>query len=494
MSKYEPVIGLEIHIQLNTKSKMFCSSPNQTEGVEPNTNICEVCSGQPGAMPVTNSEAVEKAIMLGLALGCEIGEYSKFDRKNYFYPDLPKGYQISQFDKPVCGRGSFEFEAEGQSRTIGITRAHLEEDAGKLVHPAGANYSLVDLNRAGVPLVEIVTEPDFKTPGEARVFLQELRRLARYLGISDADMEKGHLRCDANISLRKVGEQGLPNYKIEVKNMNSFRSVEEALIYEIARQEEELEDGKVLKNQTRGWQDDKKKTSGQREKEGSDDYRYFPEPDLPVLHFTQDFIERIRAKMPETPKQRRARFSQEFQLPEKITEQLIANKALSEYYEAVVSELASWAEAEKLAGDGVLLELSKEAANWIIGVFTEMLNTDGLSAGESKITPENFAELIKMIQKSEVSKSAAKQVFAKMYATGGDPSNILSDLGLKQISNEGELTSIVERLIADNPSVVADFKSGKGRALGFLVGKAMAETKGKANPKLLNDLFQQKIK
>ena len=491
--KFEPVIGLEIHIQLNTKTKMFCSSPNLTDGVAPNTNICEICTGQPGTLPVANKEAIEKAIRLGLALNCQIAEHTKFDRKHYFYPDLPKGYQISQFDQPICGKGEVEFVIDGETRKIRITRAHLEEDAGKLIHPTGANYSLVDLNRAGVPLVEIVTEPDFKTPIEARLFLQQLRTLARYLNVSDADMEKGHLRCDANVSLRPIGSDQLPDYKIEIKNMNSFRAVEEALHFEIERQTEELEAGKKLTKQTRGWSDTKKQTLAQRDKEGSDDYRYFPEPDLPTLRLTPEFIESIRKSMPELPEARRRRFEAEFGLPSELANQLIEAQSLGDYFEGIVSDLKAWFVAEKIGDTEALSDQIKEATNWCTGIFTELLNESQIQPEESKISAENFAELLKMIHKNEISKTAAKQVFIEMFKTGGDPSEIVADKGLKQVSDTGELETIVDKILLENPNVVADVKAGKDRAMGFLVGKVMSETKGKANPKMVNEILRKMI-
>lgn len=512
---FEPVIGLEIHIQLKTASKMFCSNKNQTENVPPNTNICEVCTGQPGSLPVANQEAIKKSIMMGLALNCAVAEYSKFDRKNYFYPDLPKGYQISQFDKPLCGKGSYTFPAgdlslptEGRdalpssgesnkvarsARTIRITRAHLEEDAGKLIHPTGASYSLVDLNRAGVPLLEIVTEPDFKSPAEARAFLQQLRTLARYLEISDADMEKGHLRCDANISLRPAGSTGLPDYKVEIKNMNSFKAVEDALSYEIGRQEEELKEGKAPRKETRGWSDNRHVTVSQRGKEGSEDYRYFPEPDLPVLRFTPEYVEGLRAYLPELPQQKLARFAAEYQLPQKIAWQLAEDKLLAGYFEGVISDLKEWLHTEKISGAEALNRNIKEAANWCVGIFTELLNKAGISPQESKITGENFAELIKMIEKGEVSKTAAKQVFVEMFENGADPSNILADKGLKQVSNTAALEEAAAAAIAENPKVVADFKSGKKQALGFLIGKVMAATGGQANPKMASEILLKRL-
>lgn len=490
---YEPVIGLEIHIQLKTKSKMFCSSPNQTEGAEPNTNICEVCTGQPGTLPVINQEAVRKAILLGSALGCKIASYTKFDRKNYFYPDLPKGYQISQFDYPICGRGEFAYKFGNENKIVGITRAHLEEDAGKLVHPDGADYSLVDLNRAGVPLVEIVTEPDFQSPAEARIFLQQLRTLARYLDVSDADMEKGHLRCDANISIRRTGEKSLPPYKVEIKNLNSFKSVEEALEYEIERQTDELEAGKSLSNETRGWSDAKRRTASQRTKEGSQDYRYFPEPDLPVLHITPEQIKEITASMPELPEVKRTRFISEYKLIAKVADHLVSDKELASYFEKLASELAAWLEAEGMMDEKRKNGMVKEAANWVTGYFTELLKSGMLTPESCKITPENFAELLKMIEKGAVSKTAAKQVLAEMFDTGEDPSNIVEQKGLKQVSDTGEIEKVVDKVIKENAGVVSDFKGGKKQALGFLVGKVMELSKGQANPKLVNEILRSKL-
>src|SRR3990167_2076860 len=402
---YEPVIGLEIHVQLKTNSKMFCSSPNNPDETEPNRNICEVCSGQPGSLPVANREAIRKAILVGLTLGCEIAEHSKFDRKNYFYPDLPKGYQISQYDMPLCGRGETEIVFEGQKRKIQITRAHLEEDAGKLIHEG--RTSLVDLNRAGIPLLEIVTEPDFRSPGEAKIFLQNLRNTVRYLGVSDADMEKGHLRCDANISLRSVGGEGLPPSKIEIKNLNSFKAVEAALHYEIKRQTEALEAGETFMNQTRGWDDAKGITVEQRTKEAAHDYRYFPEPDLPIMRFLREEVEAVRVQLPELPHQKAQRFGAEFGLAAKDIEVLINDKSLASYFEDVVSELMEWFAAERLEGDEK--KLAKLASNWISGDLQAMLKESGSGVRDSKVSAENLAELIKMIHKNEISTTAAKK-------------------------------------------------------------------------------------
>ncbi len=478
---YEPVIGLEVHVQLKTQSKMFCSSRN-AEADQPNVHICEVCTGQPGTLPVINREAVRKSVMVGLALNCEIAEYSKFDRKNYFYPDLPKGYQISQFDMPINGKGVMEIIVNGEVRKIGITRAHLEEDAGKLMHVKG--YSLVDYNRAGTPLLEIVSEPDIKTSEEAKQYLQELQNIMRYLGVSDADMEKGHLRCDANISLRKKGETGFPPYKVEVKNMNSFRAVANAIEFEIKRHAEILDEGKIPTKETRGWVDDKGVTVSQRSKEESQDYRYFPEPDLPVLHFTKDYLDELRRELPELPKVRKARLVSEYGLNEKDAQTLVSYKELSEYFEHVMSELEEWTkEGDKRAA---------LAANWVLGPFLAAINEQKIVPKESKVTEENFAELVKLIGEGKVSNLAAKDVFAKMYATGEDPSNILDELGLHQVSDESELLNVVKKVIEANPKGVTDAKANP-KALGFLVGQAMKELKGKGNPQILSDLVKKEL-
>ena len=497
---YEPVIGLEIHVQLNTKSKMFCASANNPDETEPNRNICEVCTAQPGSLPMINQEALHKAIMVGFALNCRIPEYSKFDRKNYFYPDLPKGYQISQYDQPICAAGEQVIEYNGKKRTIRINRAHLEEDAGKLIHEGG--MTLVDLNRAGVPLLETVTEPDFRDPAETKVFLQNLRNIVRYLGVSDADMEKGHMRCDANISLRPVGETALPPYKIEIKNLNSFKAVEAALNYEIARQTEALEAGEKLGSETRGWDDTKGITSSQRSKEQAHDYRYFPEPDLPIMHFTQGELDKIRAALPELPAQKTERFISEFGLPVKDVETLVNDKSLAAYFEDVVSELQEWLSVSSppLERGGIKGEvepvsrLAKMASNWISGDFQALLKTAGIEPQDSRVTAENLAEMIKMIYKSEISGAAGKKILTVMFETGGDPSHIAVDEGLTQVSDEGAIAAVVDKVIAGNANVVTDYKGGKKQALGFLVGKVMAEMKGQANPQVASRLLEEKLR
>lgn len=491
--EYEPIIGLEVHVQLKTESKMFCRSKN-AESAEPNVNICEICTGQPGTLPVINREAVKKAVMAGLALNCEVSKYSKFDRKNYFYPDLPKGYQISQYDMPVNGKGFIEIPIDGGMRRIGITRAHLEEDAGKLIHPAKAKHSLVDYNRAGVPLLEIVSEPDIRSSEEARLYLQELQNLMRYLNVSDADMEKGHLRCDANVSLRKKGEQGLPDYKVEVKNMNSFRAVANAVEYEIKRQAELLDKGEIPAKETRGWVDDKGVTVTQRSKEESQDYRYFPEPDLPVLELAAEWVEEIKRRLPELPSQRKERFVKEYGLAEKDVVTLVGYKELSDYYEQVVSELNAWWEDEKMGlSDTDRLKYHKLVANWCLGQFLSLLNEEKLTPRASKITQENFAELVKLISQGKVSALAAKDVFTKMFETGEDPSNILDELGLHQVSDETRILEAVRKVISENPKGVEDARSKGERAFGFLVGQAMKELKGKGNPQMINEFLKKEL-
>ncbi len=472
---------------------MFCQSKN-AEADQPNVHICEVCTGQPGTLPVINREAVKKSLMVGLALDCEIPQFSKFDRKNYFYPDLPKGYQISQFDMPLNGKGQFEIQIGNEKRVIGITRAHLEEDAGKLMHAANGNYSLVDYNRAGVPLLEIVSEPDIRTPEEAKVYLQELQNLMRYLGVSDADMEKGHLRCDANVSLRKAGEKGFPPYKVEVKNMNSFRAVERALIYEIERQGELLDEGKTPAKETRGWVDEKGITVSQRSKEESQDYRYFPEPDLPVLEFTKEWLAELKRELPELPQARKKRFMDQLALNIADAQTMVGYKELADYFEEVVSEMDEWFKAEnEEIKNSEHAKYVKLAANWCLGQFLGLLNEKKLLPLQSKITQENFAELIKLIGQGKVSQLSAKDIFAKMFETGEDPSNLLEEMGLAQVSDEGAILAVVQKVMAANPKGVEDAKTKGEKAFGFLVGQAMKELKGKGNPQVINNLLKKEL-
>ena len=516
MSKYEPTIGLEIHAELKTKSKMFCASPNGF-GLEkePNVNVCPVCTGQPGTLPVINEEAVKKVLKTASALNCEIPESAKFDRKNYFYPDLPKGYQISQYDKPLSLNGFLEI---GGSR-VRIRRIHLEEDTGKLVHPAGANYSLVDLNRAGVPLMELVTEPDIKSGWEARKFCQELQLILRYLDVSDADMENGQMRCEVNVSLREAAEQrgneaaeqrgneaaelrgngtrnGVENLgkKVEIKNLNSFRAVEHAIDYEIKRQSEALESGEKIIQETRGWDDAKGVTVSQRMKEEAHDYRYFPEPDLPPLTGLAVISRQLAAEIPELPSVKRLRFAKQYGLPLNDIEVLVVDKNLAQYFEEVASELEEWScSAEPKINTG---KSAKLAVNYLITEIPRI--ADSLKASgyilSGKITPENFAEFVKLTVQGVISSSGAQAVLKEMFISGADPSHIIKEKDLGQVSDEEELNSIVAEVLSQNEKVAADYKKGKKNALMFLVGKVMAASHGKANPQVVQKLLEERLK
>ncbi len=490
-SSYTPVIGLEIHVQLKTKSKMFCDSPNNPDETVPNKNICEVCAGQPGTLPVVNREALRLGIMVGQALNCEIAEYSKFDRKNYFYPDLPKGYQISQYDRPIAKNGYIEIDLDGRTKRIRIRRAHLEEDAGKNIHPEGLDYSLVDYNRAGTPLLEIVTEPDIESAKEARLFLQELRNIVRYVGAGSADMEKGTMRLEPNISVRKPGQQELPNYKVEVKNINSFRFAESAIEYELARQEEELKEGRTPKQVTMGWNEKAGQTVEQRSKEEANDYRYFPEPDLPILHFTPEELAEISASIPELPAQKRKRFKEEYSLPAADTQNLLEWKELTEFFEQLVSEIDEWLEIDRATQNRG--KLIKMAANWCLQDFSALLNAAKLQPADSRVTPENLAELVKLIESGKISVTAGKQIFAKMFEHGGEPERIMEDLGLAQVSDISVIEQAIQAVIASNQKAVADYKAGQQKSFGFLVGMAMKELKGKGNPAVVNEILKKEL-
>ncbi len=504
LNGYKPVIGLEIHVQLATKSKMFSSAPCNPDEKEPNTNLDEVVTGEPGTLPVINREAVRLGVMAGLAMNCEIPKFSKFDRKHYFYPDLPKGYQISQLDHPVAGPGyvdifvpadsNREEKPESYTKRIRITRAHLEEDAGKNTHPDGLPYSLVDYNRAGCPLLEIVTEPDVETAEEARIFLTELRNIVRYVGASSADMEKGTMRCEPNISVRKPGEESLPKYKVEVKNINSFRFAEAAINYEIPRHIAMLEAGEMPKQVTMGWNEKTNSTVEQRTKGEANDYRYMPEPDLPELHFTKEYIDELRGELPEMPAQKRVRFAEEFGLDAATIDNLVSWKELNYYFENVVSELDAWLEADGKLGDATLrAKLIKQAANWCLQDFSALLNAVYANPLESKVTAENFAELIKLIDSGKISSSAAKPVFKTMFEKGGEPDAIVEELGLAQVSDEGAIDAMVDKVLAEQEKAVADYKAGNQKAFGSLVGAVMKESAGKANPQVVNELLKKKL-
>ena len=490
--EYKPTIGLEIHAELKTNSKMFCGCKNDPDEKQPNFNICPVCTAQPGALPVANEEAIKKVIKTGLALNCKIAEDSKFDRKNYFYPDLPKGYQISQYDKPLCEGGYLEVEGQSPSpkatadrRKIRITRIHLEEDTGSLMHPDGADYSLVNLNRAGVPLMELVTEPDITSGDEAKKFAEELQRIFKYLGVSDADMEKGQMRVEVNISISKGEKLGT---KVEIKNLNSFKVVEKAVDFEIARQTEVLESGEKVVQETRGWHDKKEITFSQREKEEAHDYRYFPEPDLPAMHFNKEYIEEIKGTLPELPEQKRKRFEKEYGLEKEAIEFFVANKDLSEYYEKVVSEFDEWLESE---GDKPKEKLYKLVANYLISDIQGLMQGKEFIEKEFKITPENFAEFVKMIYKEEISSKVAKMVLLDMFNTGVDPSQIVDANNLRQMSDNSELEKIIKEIISKNPKAVEDYKAGKQNSLQFLAGQVMKETRGTAKPETVQEILKK---
>ena len=493
---YKPTIGLEIHAELKTNSKMFCSCKNDPDEKRPNYNICPVCSAQPGTLPVANEDAIRKVIKTGLALNCQIAEDSKFDRKNYFYPDLPKGYQISQYDQPLCEKGFLEIDGQLPSepestlpterRKIRITRIHMEEDTGSLMHPEGTDYSLVNLNRAGVPLMELVTEPDINSGKEAREFAEELQLILKYLGVSDANMEKGQMRVEVNISISKDDKLGT---KVEIKNLNSFKVVEKAVDFEIKRQEEVLEAGDKVVQETRGWHDKKEITFSQREKEEAHDYRYFPEPDLPPMHFDKDYVKEIELSMPELPEQKRERFKKEYGLDDASIAFFVANKDLSDYYEKVVSEFEAWTE-EKEEGQAHV-KASKLVANYLISDVQGLLAGKEFVEKEFKITPENFAEFVKMIYKGEISSKIAKVVLPEMFNTGDDPSDIVEKKNLGQIKDTGEIEKIAEEVILSNSKAVEDFKNGKSTALQFLVGQVMAKSRGKANPESAREILSK---
>jgi len=488
---YETTIGLEIHTELKTKTKMFCDCLNNPDETNPNVNVCPICMGHPGTLPVINREAVKKAVKTGLALNCSIPEYSKFDRKNYFYPDLPKGYQISQYDQPFCVKGYLKIDG----KKIGITRVHLEEDTGKLIHPVGADHSLVNFNRAGVPLMELVTEPDINSAQEARRFAEELQLILRYLDVSDADMEKGQMRVEVNISLNKGGKK--LGTKVEIKNINSFRSVERGIEFEIKRQAEALESGQKIVQETRGWDDVKGITVSQREKEEAQDYRYFPEPDLPTHHFkTTDPVNKIKAEITELPQRKRERFKKEYGIDERNIEIFIQNRQFGEYFEKVMSEFVSWLKDEgmkKKISKEDFFKISKFCANYLITDLQGLLAGTKIDDKDFIITPENFAEYITLIYEGKISSKIAKMVLAEMYKNGADPSNIIKEKGWTQVDDQSEIEKIIKEVIFKNQKAVDDFKKGKENAFQFLVGQIMAQSRGKANPEIVRDILKKTL-
>lgn len=477
---YEVVIGIEVHVELKTKSKIFCSCTTEFGG-EQNTHVCPVCLGLPGVLPVLNKEVVNYAIKAGLALNCEIAEFSKFDRKNYFYPDLPKAYQVSQYDLPIAEHGYIDIVKEdGSTKRIGITRLHMEEDAGKLVHGGAtistSEFSLADYNRTGVPLVEIVSEPDMRSAEEAKAYLEKLKAIIQYTEVSDCKMEEGSLRADINVSLRPFGQAEFGT-KTELKNMNSFRAVVKALEYEIARQAQVLDEGGKIIQETRTWDENRGVTLPLRSKEEAHDYRYFPEPDLVPMVIDRDWVEEIRKSLPELPDQRKKRYIDELGLPVYDADVITSSKAMAEYFEEVLKHFKD----------------AKTISNWVMGEFSRLLNANNIEISESKISPESFAKMLELLDKGTISSKIAKTVFEEMFATGKEPAAIVEEKGLVQISDEGAIAAIVAEVIANNPQSVEDYKAGKVQAIGFLVGQVMKASKGKANPGVVNKLLKEQL-
>ncbi|MBI5196424.1 MAG: Asp-tRNA(Asn)/Glu-tRNA(Gln) amidotransferase subunit GatB [Nitrospirae bacterium] len=473
--QYEAVIGLEIHAQLLTDSKMFCGCSTKF-GSEPNTQTCPVCIGMPGVLPVTNKKAIEYVIQTGLAVNCTISPYSRFARKNYFYPDLPKGYQISQYELPLCEGGYVEIAQNSSTKKIKLTRIHLEEDAGKNIHDGAGNYSFVDLNRAGTPLMEIVTEPDIRNPQEAVEFMKKLRTILKYINVCDGNMEQGSLRCDANVSVRPAGQKEF-GVKAEIKNMNSFKFIEKALEYEIKRQIKVLKEGGRIIQETRLWNTDKGITESMRSKEEAHDYRYFPEPDLVPVEVEPSWIERIKTQLVELPDSRLERFISQYGLPEHDAGLLTSERATAEWFE----------EAVKSGGD------PKGVSNWIMGDLMRFLNEDNKQIEECALKPAQLAGLLKLIDSGVISGKIAKTVFEEMYKTGRDAEVIVKEKGLVQVSDESEIGKVVDEVLKNNQKELERFKAGDEKLLGFFVGQIMKITKGKANPKIVNELLREKL-
>ena len=472
---WEAVIGLEVHAQMLTDTKIFCGC-STLFGSEPNTQTCQICIGMPGVLPVLNRKALEFAMRTGLATNCTISKYSRFARKNYFYPDLPKGYQISQYEHPICEHGHIEIVVDGEAKRIGITRIHMEEDAGKNIHEAAGGYSFVDLNRTGVPLMEIVSEPDIRSPKEAAAYMRKLRSIVRYLGVCDGNLEQGSLRCDANVSVRPCGQAEFGT-RAEVKNINSFRYVEKAIEYEIRRQIQVIEDGGTVVQETRLWDANKGITESMRSKEEAHDYRYFPDPDLVPIMVDQKWIDEITTSLPELPDAKMHRFVSDFGLPAYDADLLTSERATAAWFE----------DAVRAGGQ------AKAVSNWIMGDLMKLLNEENRSIDECPIRPAQLAGMLQLIDKGTISGKIAKSVFDEMYTTGRDAEAIVQEKGLVQISDASEIEKVVDEIIARSPKEVARFKAGDEKLLGFFVGQAMKATKGKANPQMLNDLLKKKL-
>lgn len=479
MADYTVVIGLEVHTELETASKIFCGCSTKFGG-DPNTQVCPVCLGLPGTLPVLNKRVVEFAVRTGLALNCEISEFSKFDRKNYYYPDLPKAYQISQNYLPICKNGHMEITVNGGTKRIGINNIHMEEEAGKSVHDSetivGSQYSLEDYNRTGVPLLEIVSEPDLRSVDEAIEYLQTMKSILEYIEVSDCKMQEGSFRCDANISLMPVGSTKFGN-RVEMKNMNSFRAIQRALEYEVRRQAEVLDEGGTVLQESRAWDDRRGITVSMRSKEEAQDYRYFPEPDLMPIVVSKDWVKEIEAALPELPAARRARFVSEYGLPEYDALTLTYSKAMSDYFET----------AAKAYKD------PKAVSNWMMGELSRLLNASGKEITDIRTTPAQLVEMLELIDKGTISGKIAKTVFEEMFNTGKSPETVVKEKGLVQISDTSEIVAIIEKVLEANPKSVEDYMAGKDKAVGFLVGQVMKQTAGRANPGMVNQLLKEKL-
>lgn len=472
---YEVIMGLEVHAELSTKTKIFCSCPTEF-GAAPNTQICPVCTGMPGALPVLNEKVVEYAVKAGLATGCEIARNSKNDRKNYFYPDTPKAYQISQFDKPLCEHGNIEIEISNGPKTIGITRIHIEDDAGKLNHNELGEGSLVDLNRAGVPLIEIVSEPDFRNAEEVELYLKKLKSILEYIEVSDCKMQEGSFRADVNLSVRKKGDSKFGT-RTEMKNMSSFRSITRAIEYETQRQIEVIENGGKITQETLRWDEVSGKTFSMRDKENAQDYRYFPDPDLVAIKLSDEYIENIRNTLPELPENRKKRYLEEYKLSEKDANIITSSKYLSDLFEGAIK----------------VCNNSKAVNNWIISDISRILNETETEPSQIPFDSNQLGKLVILIDKGTISSSIGKKVLVELFEKPRDPEEIIKEKGWVQISDEGAIKEIVMNILEANPQSIIDYKAGKDRALGFLVGQAMKQTKGKANPQLLNKLFLEEL-
>ena len=485
--KYETVIGLEVHSQLLTTSKMFCPCGSDYQDSEPNTRVCPVCMGMPGVLPVVNKKAVDLVIKTGLALNCSISPETKFDRKNYPYPDLMKGYQISQFDIPIALSGNLAIQVgDAEERQIGITRVHLEEDVAKLIHrkePYGDSYSLLDINRAGVPLMEIVSEPDMRSPEEANEYLTNLHSIIRFVETSTANMEEGSFRCDANISIRPVGSEEL-GAKVEIKNVNSFRSVFRALKHEETRQRKLLESGQTIEQETRGWSDERGTTLSQRTKEYAADYRYFPEPDLPPILISRDWVKKIQTQIPELPSAKKERYIEVLGLSEYDASVMIADKEATVLFETSLPFLSQSMNSK---------EAAKTVANWINVDLNRMKNEHKSTWNEIKIEPEELAKLVLLVDAGKISNSMAKAVFDEMFINGGDPNKISEDKGLSQINDTESIQNVVSEILLENPSAVEDYLDGKDSAVRFLVGQVMKKTKGQANPQVASEMVTAEL-